>query len=251
MNDIEGHGDPQFARKPLIVWGAKGPALVVADIIRLGAEYEIVGYLDNLNPERKNTSFGGARVLGGEEELDNLWRAGVRHVIFAFQNNQARLQLAEMVKARGFELALAIHPTASVAGDARIGAGTVVRAQSAIGPETQVGENCIIGYGAMVSHNCVIEDGVHLSSGVNVAGSVRIGRATWVGIGATVIDPRSVGSNSMIGAGAVVTADVPDNVIAYGVPAKVVKANTVNSNGKASPEQADGTPCCLGEPSEE
>jgi acetyltransferase EpsM len=211
------------APKPLVVWGAKGAALVVADTVRLCGEYDIVGYLDALSPERKNTCFGGARVLGGEEELSNLWDAGVRHVILAFQNNLARLRVAEVVKARGFALATAIHPTASVAADAVIGAGTVVRAQSVIGPGTQVGENCIIGYGALVSHTCVIGDGVHLGSGVNVAGSVRIGRATWIGIGATVIDPRSVGSNSLIGAGAVVTRDIPDNVVAYGVPAAVVR----------------------------
>ena len=231
MNAVEAHIDSELARQPLVIWGAKGPALIVAEIIRLRGEYDIVGYLDNLNPDRKNASFGGAKVLGGDEELDDLRNAGVRHIIFAFQNNPARLRLAEMVKARGFELATAIHPTASIAADARIGAGTVVRAQSAIGPLTLIGENCIIGYGAMVSHECMIEDGVHLSSGVNVAGCVKIGRATWVGIGATIIDPRSVGCNSLIGAGAVVTADVPDNVVAYGVPAKVVRTNYTNSDG--------------------
>ena len=231
MNEVAGKGVRKSARKPLVIWGAKGPALVVADIIRLCGEYDIVGYLDNLSPERKNTSFGGARVLGGEEELDRLWEAGVRHIIFAFQNNRARLKLAEMVKSRGFELATAIHPTASIAAGATIGAGTVVRAQSAIGPETHIGENCIIGYGAMVSHNCIIGEGVHLSSGVNVAGTVKIGRATWVGIGATIIDPKSVGSDSLIGAGAVVTRDIPDHVVAYGVPAEIVRGEGVSSHG--------------------
>lgn len=213
----------ESAVKPLVIWGATDPALVVADIIRLCGEYEIAGYLDNRSPERKNRSFGGARVPGGDEELDNLWETGVRHIIFAFQNNQARLRLAETVKARRFALATAIHPTASIAAGAIIGAGTVVRAQSVIGPETQVGEDCIIGYGAIVSHTCVIGDGVHLGSGVNLAGSVRVGHATWIGIGATVIDPGSVGSNSLVGARAVVTRDIPDNVVAYGAPAAVVR----------------------------
>ncbi|UCD51576.1 MAG: acetyltransferase [Phycisphaerales bacterium] len=225
MNTVGKQTDPAGARKPLAIWGAKGPALIVAEIIRLRGEYDVVGYLDNLNPDRRGTGFGGARVLGGEEELGNLWESGVRHIAFAFQNNHARLRLAKMVKAKGFELATAIHPTACVSASARIGAGTVVRAQSAIGPETQIGENCIIGYGAMISHNCLIGDGAHLSSGVNVAGSVKIGRATWVGIGATIIDPKSVGDDCVVGAGAVVTNDVPDGVVAYGVPARVVRAN--------------------------
>lgn len=211
-------------KQKLVIWGATGPALIVADIIRLCGEFEVVGYLDNLLPQRKNEAFGGAKVLGGEEELDPLLGAGVRHMVFAFQNNQARLRLGETAKARGFELVRAIHPTASVASDVIIGAGTVVRAQSAIGPETRIGENCIIGYGVMVSHTCWVGDGAHLSSGVNLAGGVKIGRGTWIGIGATVTDPCQVGEHSIVGAGAVVTRDIPDRVVAYGVPAKVVRS---------------------------
>lgn len=207
----------------LVIWGAKGPALVVADIIRFCGKYEIIGFLDNLSPERKDTEFGGAKILGGDEVLDDLPTADVRHIIFAFQNNQARLRLGELVKAKGFQLVTAIHPTASVASGVAVGAGTVIRAQSAVGPKTRIGENCIIGYGAMISHSCTIEDGVHISSGVNVAGDTRVGRGSWIGMGATIIDPNHVGSNSLVGAGALVTHSIPDNVVAYGVPAKVVR----------------------------
>jgi acetyltransferase EpsM len=197
--------------------------LIVADIIRLCGEHAIIGYLDDLSPERKNTRFGGAKVLGGGDELDGIIESGVRHAIVAIQNNQVRLRLAQAATAKGLSLATAIHPTASIAADAVIGAGTVVRAQSVIGPETHVGKNCIIGYGSTISHTCTLGDGVHIGSGVNLAGCVRVGRAAWVAMGATVIDPKSVGSNSLIGAGAVVTRDVPDNVVAYGVPAVVVR----------------------------
>jgi acetyltransferase EpsM len=213
-----------IGKPKVVIWGATGPALIVADILRLRGVYEIEGYLDNLAPERKGTPFGGAVVLGGDEVLDPLLASGVKHMIFAFQNNTARLELADLAKAKGFELITAVHPTASIAAEVSIGPGTVVRAQSALGPETEVGENCIIGYGAMVSHNCKIEDGVHISSGVNLAGRTRVGRASWIGLGATVIDPCQVGANSLVGAGAVVTRSVPDRVVAYGVPARVVRA---------------------------
>lgn len=210
-------------KKKLVIWGAKGPALIVADIIRLRGEFEIAGYLDNLSPQRKGEAFGGASILGGDEELDSLLAADVRHVIFAFQNNRARLRLAEMARAKGFQLVTAIHPMACVASDATIGAGTVVRPQSVIGPGTQIGENCIIGYGAMISHTCVIEDGVHIASGVNLAGGTRVGRASWIAIGASVIDPCRVGCNSIVGAGALVSKSIPDGVVAYGVPARIMR----------------------------
>jgi acetyltransferase EpsM len=215
-----------IARGKAVIWGATGPALIVADILRLRGEYDIAGYLDSLAPQRKGAPFGGATVLGGDEELDGLLASDVRHLIFAFQNNPARLELGEMVKAKGFELITAIHPTASIAADVTIGPGTVVRAQSALGPGTRVGESCIIGYGAMLSHNCEIADGTHIGSGANLAGGTQVGRATWVGLGATVVDPCRVGSHSIVGAGAVVTRNVPDGVVAYGVPARVVRDNS-------------------------
>ena len=64
-----------------------------------------------------------------------------------------------------------------------------------------------------------------IQPGANVAGACHIGQATYIGMGAIVIDHITVGSHSVVGAGAVVTKDVPDNVVVVGVPARVVKEN--------------------------
>ena len=56
----------------IVVWGASGHAMVVADIIRLQGQYQIVGFLDNYNHQRHNTAFCGSQILGGEEQLDKL-----------------------------------------------------------------------------------------------------------------------------------------------------------------------------------
>ena len=212
----------------VVIWGATGPALVVEDIFRLQAEYEIAGYLDNLDPERKGEHFGGATVLGGEEILGDLLKSGVRNMIFAFANGPTKLKLAEAVKARGFTLVSAIHPSACIARTATIGAGTVVRSQVAVGPQTRIGENCILGYGVSVSHDCTVGDGVHISSGANIAGGTRIGRNAWIAVGVNIIDNKTIGENTTVGAGSLVVNDLPDNVIAYGSPAKPVRAAKAN-----------------------
>ena len=54
-------------------------------------------------------------------------------------------------------------------------------------------------------------------------GSVHIKRNVWIGAGATILPGVTVGENSIVAAGAVVTKDVPDNTIVGGVPAKWIK----------------------------
>ena len=54
-------------------------------------------------------------------------------------------------------------------------------------------------------------------------GPISIGAGTWLGTRVTVLDGVKIGKNSIIGAGAVVTKDVPDHAVAAGIPAKVLK----------------------------
>ncbi|HYJ85718.1 MAG TPA: acetyltransferase [Pyrinomonadaceae bacterium] len=209
--------------RKLVIWGASGHASVVADIVRLQGDYELVGLLDDFAPERRGTEFNGVQILGGSEQLDQLKGKGVSHLIMGFGNCAARLMNSEMAREKGFLLATAVHPKAVVAGNVRVSPGTVIAAGAIVNPGAKIGENVIINTGATVDHDCFIDDGAHLSPGTHLAGSVTIGRSAWLGIGAIVIGGLRIGANSIIGAGSVVVKDIPENVVAYGVPAKVVR----------------------------
>jgi UDP-N-acetylbacillosamine N-acetyltransferase len=216
---------------PLVVWGASGHARVVADIVRLSKEYDIVGFLDDVNAERCGTEFCGARVLGGRERFDDLRRQGVQHVIFGVGDNRARLTLGTLVRAGGFCLATAVHPRATIAADVSVGRGTVVAAGAVINPGARIGENVIINTCACVDHECLVDDGAHVGPGVRLGGKVVVERGAWIGIGATVRDEVVIGAHSTVGAGAVVVANVPARVVAYGVPATVRKAALTDVQG--------------------
>ncbi|HUW94308.1 MAG TPA: acetyltransferase [Anaerolineae bacterium] len=209
------------SKPKLVIWGAGGYALVVADMVRLRGEFDVVGFLDDVDPARRDTDFGGAKVLGGQEQLDLLQRQGVSHLIFGFGDCEARLRLTNLVCEKGFQLATAIHPQATVARDVAIGEGTIIAAGAVVSPGAEIRRNVIINTCASVGHQCIIEDGVHVGPGVRLGGRVQVAQGTWVGIGATVIDRVRIGARSVIGAGAVVIHDIPDGVTAYGVPAKV------------------------------
>ena len=207
----------------LVIWGASGHALVVADIVRLVGQYRVVGFLDDVNTNRRNTEFCGAPILGGREQLPRLAELGVTHLLFGFGNCATRLELSSLVRQHGLSLATAIHPRATVAVDVSVGPGTVIAAGAVINPGAIIGENVIVNTSAGIDHECVVEDGAHVCPGARLAGCVTVGRGAWIGIGAVVIDHVKVGAGAFVGAGAVVTHDVPERVLVCGIPAKLVR----------------------------
>lgn len=213
------------AKKPIVVWGASGHALVVADILRLRKEFHILGFLDDVDQKRKGERFCDSTVLGGREQLDILFGEGVRHFIIGIGDCSVRTRLAEQVRQKGYSLETAIHPQAVISSDAVLGAGTVVAAGAVISPRVEIGENVIVNTSASVDHECIIADDVHLSPGVRLSGGVTVGCGSWIGIGAIVKEKVRIGANSVVGAGAVVLNDIPDNVVAYGWPARVIRSS--------------------------
>jgi UDP-N-acetylbacillosamine N-acetyltransferase len=213
----------QCMRQKLVIWGAAAHALITADIIRLRDEYEIVGFLDSINPERAQTEFCGSSILGGEEQLDDLLQHGVGHVIFAFANNSRRLQFASLARAKGFQLATAIHPGTIIAREVPIGAGTVICAAAVVNPGAKLGENVVVATSATVEHECTIEDGAWINTGVCLGGRVVVGRATTLEMGTITAGSVRIGADTVVGAGSLVLNDLPDRVLAYGIPAKIIR----------------------------
>jgi sugar O-acyltransferase (sialic acid O-acetyltransferase NeuD family) len=206
----------------IAIWGAGGHAKVVADVLRLSG-CEIVGFLDNVNNDRKGQSFYGSTVLGGDDVLEDLLRQGIRDIIVAFGDNKLRLQAAHHLLIMGFRLATAIHPKAVCAEDASIGEGSLVCAGAVIGPSSKVGRNAIVNTQASIDHDCTIHEGAHIGPGAVVTGCVEVGPCAWIGAGAVMTDHKKIGAHSIVGAGAVVVQDVEEAVVVAGVPARVLR----------------------------
>lgn len=203
----------------IYLYGASGHGKVVKEILEANG-VKVEAFIDDNNQVNE---CAGCKVL---HEY-----TGLTPVIVSIGVNRIRKTVVEKLKAsamaRGKELEFitAIHPSAIVSPSAKIGNGSVVMAGAVINADVIIGDHCIINTGATVDHDCVLGDYCHVSPGVNISGATSIGHGTWVGVGACVIQSLNIGHDCMIGAGSVVVKDIPDNVVAYGNPCKVIRSN--------------------------
>jgi len=207
-----------MVRVPIL--GAGGHAQVVADILlqarAAGASAHPIGFLDD-DPALAGTAIMGLPVLGTIAQLDEFDHDAV---IVAIGDNRTRAHLFESVQAQGEQIVNAIHPAAVLAPDVRLGEGVMICAGVVVNTGTVIGDNVILNTGCTVDHHNHIGNHVHIAPGVHLGGDVTIGEGTLVGIGASVIPQRTVGAWSVIGAGSVVTKDIPAQATAVGVPAQ-------------------------------
>lgn len=209
----------------VLIIGAGGHGQVVADILLsrqesgLG-EVELVGFLDD-NPTLHQTAWLGVPVLGSVSLASALAHEGV---VVAVGDNRIRQQLSHRLQAGGEQLVTAIHPRAVIGRAVSIGAGTMICAGVVVNTGSALGQGVILNTGCTVDHHNQIEDYVHIAPGAHLGGDVTVGEGTLVGIGATVMPQRRVGTWSVVGAGAIVTKDVPAGSTVVGFPARRVQS---------------------------
>lgn len=204
----------------IFVFGASGHAKVVIDIVERQGLYEIAFLADD-DLSLKGTDLFGYRVIGGKVEL---LESGLRKGIVAIGSNTARRSVAAWMTEHCFELVSAVHPSAQIARGVAIGRNNAVMAGAVINPHCTLGDHVIVNTKASIDHDCTIGDGVHIAPGATLCGTVKVGAGTFICAGATVIPNLTIGCNVVIGAGSAVIKDVRDNVVAVGIPAKVVKS---------------------------
>lgn len=137
-----------------------------------------------------------------------------------------RKALWEKLSQNGCRLETLVHPSVYVDDYDRLGEGCVLTEGVVLGGYDTFGRCCYVNLGCTVGHNAVVGDFSTLSPGAIVSGNVTIGEGTYIGTGAIIRDEVTIGKNCIIGMGSLVTKDIPDHVVAYGAPSRVVRENT-------------------------
>jgi sugar O-acyltransferase (sialic acid O-acetyltransferase NeuD family) len=111
-----------------------------------------------------------------------------------------------------------IAPGAAVYG--KVARGSVVAPNAVVGPNSQIGEFCLVNYGATIGHDSTVDRFVTVSPNASIGGWCKLEEGCYVGSGADILPNLRIGAWSVVGAGAVVTKDVPPGAVAKGMPAR-------------------------------
>jgi sugar O-acyltransferase (sialic acid O-acetyltransferase NeuD family) len=163
-------------------------------------------------------------VLGGWSWFNGEGREGLA-VICAVGSPKLRRRMAERAASEGLKFASAVSPLAYLSHEARLGAGVMIFPHCFVSAGSSVGEHAVVNVAASVSHDTRVGRYSTLGPGARLAGRVSVGEGAYIGVGASVIERVPVGAWTIVGGGAIVTKDLPEDVTAVGVPARVIKAN--------------------------
>ena len=225
----------------IAIYGAGGFGMEVAwlieDINRKDYRWNLLGFLDD-DRAKWGREYYGYRALGGQEYLSS--SPGHVNIAVAIGSPSSRQAVVHSLSGFNVSFPVLIHPSVIMSRSVVVSEGVIVAAGSVLTVEIQIGAHVHIDTSCTIGHETVIGSFVRLNPSSSVAGNVILKDFSYVGSNATIIQGLTIGCNTTIGAGAVVVGDLPDNVVAVGNPAKVIRSN--EQPGVGSSELGDPIP---------
>jgi sugar O-acyltransferase (sialic acid O-acetyltransferase NeuD family) len=213
------------ALAPIAIIGAGGlgrEVLLLLHQINLACPtWQITGFYDD-NPQQPPT-INGLPYLGTLADLPRQDTALA--LVIAIGDPRVKARLRQQLTAPGFYFPVLIHPGVANAGFQfnQVGEGSIICQATIMTTNIVVGRHVLLNLGCTIGHDAVLGDFSSLMPQVNLGGGSTLQEGVFAGTNATVLPRVCIGPNTIIGAGTVVTRDLPANCTAVGVPAKVIQ----------------------------
>jgi sugar O-acyltransferase (sialic acid O-acetyltransferase NeuD family) len=209
------------ARRPLLIFPCNGNGLEA--LACLGDTWECIGFVDD-TPDKQRAGAYGLPVLS-RAALVELRDTAVLAVPGGPASYQARRQVIDNLGVATERLATVVHPSANVAGLAKLGRNVLVMAGVVITSNAVIGDHVCLLPNTVIHHDVTVGSFSLIGANVAIAGSVRIGENCYIGSGTNIMNGLSVGSRALVGLGSNVIRDVPEGATVAGNPARPLRKN--------------------------
>ena len=205
--------------KDLIIIGAGGFGRevkeLIVDINRKEKTYNVIGFVDD--GIEAGTPVHDLTVLGDVSYLNEL----SEKPLLAVAIGDPQIKKKVIQKLEGFSFPSLVHPSVYPLGtNISIGKGCIICRSNILTCDIDIEDFVILNLACTVGHDTVIGRYSSFMPSVNISGQVIVEEAVYGGTGAKIINNVTIGTNSIIGAGAVVAKSIPANCTAVGIPAK-------------------------------
>lgn len=211
----------------MLIVGAKGFAKEVLEVVHQLNDVEHLVFYDDVNTDMPEKLFGQFPVLRNLHEAATYFKTYDNRFTIGFGNPFLRKKMYDKFIALGGEFTSTISPLASIGSyDVNLSYGINILPGATLSNSTKLGKGCIVYYNSIITHDCKIGDFVEISPSVTILGRCTIDSYSQIGTNATILPDIKIGKNVIVGAGSVVTKDIPDNFLVIGVPAIIKKKLT-------------------------
>lgn len=209
----------------VVIIGAGGFGREVADVVEAinsagFGDLELKGFVDDA-PAADNLeqlARRGYRHLGTLE--DYLDRERSAAYVIGIASASVRRATDIKLRAAGHEAVSLVHPTATLGSNVTIGPGSVVCAGARITTNVALGRHVHVNLNVTIGHEARLSSFATLFPGSAVSGNCVLEESCTLGAGSIVLPGITVGEQAFVGAGAVVTRNVPQAVVVKGMPAR-------------------------------